>query len=75
MAEEWKDKFYGGRKWKNCRRAYAAYRISVDGGICEECHEAPGFMVHHRIALNKININNPDIAFNFRNLFYYELMG
>ena len=68
--EAWKDKFYGGSAWKNCRRAYVAERISIDGGICEQCHNAPGFIVHHRIPLNRINVNNPEIALNFNNFFY-----
>ena len=56
--------FYKSRAWRNCRRAYIADRLRVDGGLCEVCHEALGYMVHHEVTLTPENINDPEIALN-----------
>ena len=45
-------------------------RQAIDGGLCEECGEALGYIVHHKITLTESNINNPDIALNFEYLEY-----
>ena len=70
MAREFAKKFYNSKKWKDCRAAYIAYRQSIDGGMCESCHEVPGYIVHHKTELNQNNINDPDIALGFTNLKY-----
>lgn len=70
MAKEFAKSFYNSKAWKKCRAAYIAYRRQVDGGICESCHEAPGYIVHHKIELTPDNINDPDIALNFKNFKY-----
>lgn len=70
MAREFAKQFYNSREWKRCRAAYIARRRAVDGGLCESCHEKPGYIVHHKTELNPDNINDPDIALGFNNLKY-----
>ena len=70
MARDFSRDFYNSAKWQRCRAAYIAHRRSVDGGLCEECHEKMGYIVHHRAALTPENINDPDIALGFGNLKY-----
>lgn len=56
--------FYKSQEWKRARWAYIAYRIALDGGLCEVCHEELGLIVHHEIWLDDINCNDPDISLN-----------
>lgn len=70
MAREFSKAFYKSGAWKKCRAGYISYRKSVDGGLCESCHERPGYIVHHKEELTPENINNPDIALGFNNLKY-----
>lgn len=42
----------------------------VDGGLCETCHEKPGYIVHHRIPLTPENVSNPEVSLNHHNLKY-----
>lgn len=52
------------------QKLYIAKRISIDGGMCETCHEVPGYIVHHKIELTPDNISDLDIALGFNNLKY-----
>lgn len=70
MAREFAKAFYNSSRWKKCRVVYIKHRKSVDGGMCETCHDRPGYIVHHKIELNSDNINDPDIALGFSNLKY-----
>lgn len=70
MAKAFAKSFYNSKEWQKCRAAYISHRKSVDGGICETCHEKPGYIVHHKTELTPENINNPNIALNFDNLKY-----
>lgn len=70
MAKEFAKAFYNSDKWKRCRAAYIAYRKSVDGGMCETCHDVPGYIVHHKTELNPHNIMDPEVALDFKNLKY-----
>lgn len=70
MAKEFAKIFYNSNKWKKCRNSYIQYRIMINGGLCEECRERLGFIVHHKIILTQQNINNPDIALNCEYLEY-----
>lgn len=70
MAKEWSKQFYNSKKWKKSRDAYIAYRILVDGGICEECGRQQGYIVHHTVMLTPDNINNPDISLNHKIMKY-----
>ena len=38
--------------------------------MCEVCHEYTGFIVHHKIMLDSVNIHKPEIALNPDNLMY-----
>ena len=70
MAKEWAKAFYKSAKWFKCKNAYIKYRIQIDGGLCEECHDKPGYIVHHKTALTPENIMNPEISLNHYNLEY-----
>lgn len=65
MAKEYAKKFYKSKEWIKCRTSY----IKSVHGLCERC-EAPGYIVHHKVHLNKSNISNPDITLNHNNLEY-----
>ncbi len=70
MAREFAKAFYNSKSWKKARAAYIAQRKAIDGGMCESCHQRPGYIVHHKIELSPENINNPDIALNYANFKY-----
>lgn len=70
MAKPFAEAFYHSKSWKDSRKAYIAYRISIDGGMCEDCHTELGYIVHHKIELTPENINDPDIALSFDNYEY-----
>ena len=62
--------FYKSGAWRRARKAYINYRLSVDGGMCEVCGEEPGLIVHHKIWLDDINCNDPEISLNQENFLY-----
>ena len=68
--QEWAQRFYLSKRWKDCRRSYIKYRVCIDGGICEECRDKPGYIVHHKKALTPDNITDPDVALSWENLEY-----
>ena len=68
--QDWAKTFYKSKAWLKCRNAYIRKRVGIDGGICEECHDNVGYIVHHRLALTKENISDPEIALNEANLEY-----
>ena len=70
MAKEWAKKFYGSEAWSGARAAYISSRISVDGGMCERCHQRLGYIVHHKVYLTPANINDPEVSLNHANLEY-----
>lgn len=70
MAREFAKSFYKSKQWQKCRAAYIAKRKAIDGGMCESCHERPGYIVHHKIELTPENINDPDVALGHGNLKY-----
>ena len=70
MSKEFAKAFYSSGRWLKCRASYIAERQAIDGGLCEECGEALGYIVHHKITLTESNIHNPDIALNFEYLEY-----
>lgn len=65
MARSVDISFYKSKAWHKCRASY----IKSVHGLCERC-EKPGHIVHHKIHLNKNNINNPEITLNHNNLEY-----
>ena len=70
MAKEFAKAFYNSKKWYKCKNSYIAERIMLDGGLCEECKENIGYIVHHKISITPYNINDPDITLNHSNLEY-----
>lgn len=70
MALDFAKSFYTSKRWRQCRAAYIAERVNVDGGACEECHDAQGYIVHHKVMLTAENINDPDVSLNHNNLAY-----
>ncbi len=70
MAKEYAKVFYKSVAWTKCKNTYIKARISIDGGMCEECHVNLGYIVHHKQKLTKDNIKDPDVALNHRNLEY-----
>ncbi len=70
MAQDWATTFYSSPKWKKCRNAYIQSRMLVDGGLCEQCHNNPGYIVHHKTTLTPENITDPDVCLNYKKLMY-----
>lgn len=70
MAQAGAKAFYNSRKWIRCKDSYISHRILIDGGLCEECHNRPGYIVHHTIMLTQKNIVDPDISLNHKYLEY-----
>ncbi len=70
MAKDFAKKVYNSKKYKNSRESYIARRIKIDGGLCEECKEEPGYILHHVGMLTESNAKNPDIAYSHSNFMY-----
>ena len=68
MAKEFARKFYSSKAWQDCRNEYAKRRHF----LCENCLRRgiykPGVIVHHKIEIDPITIENPEIALSFDNL-------
>ena len=68
MAKAFAKKFYSSKAWQDCRNEYAAYRHH----LCEDCLRRgiykPGVIVHHKIEIDPVTIEKPEIALNFDNL-------
>ena len=70
MAREFAKEFYNSKAWHKTKNAFIKSRIATDGGMCQECHDRPGVIVHHRHWLTPNNINDPDITLSWSNLEY-----
>ena len=70
MAQAFAKAFYKSKKWRKCRAAFVASRVNIDGGLCQICRDAPGYIVHHKVWLTPENITDPDIALNPANFLY-----
>lgn len=76
MAKDFAKVFYNSKAWKQCRSSY----IRSVHGLCERCVKEgirkkdgtipTGDIVHHKIHLNEMNINDPSITLNHNNLEY-----
>ena len=68
MAKSFAKRFYKSQAWKKCRAGYAQ---SV-GYLCEDCLAKgiykPGIIVHHIEELTPMNIENPEVTLNHKNL-------
>lgn len=70
MAKGYAKPFYSSQAWKSCRQSYISNRIKIDGGLCEECQQRIGFIVHHKINIDESNVNDTNITLNHSNLEY-----
>ena len=70
MARDFTNGFYNKKPWHTCRKAFISRRISIDGGMCQDCHERPGKIVHHIVPIDETNINDPYVTLNLSNLKY-----
>lgn len=68
--KEFAKSFYNSALWQKCRASYISDRLLRDGGLCEECGDAPGYIVHHITELTPENITDPEITLNHDNLEY-----
>ena len=68
MAKAFAKQFYSSKAWQDCRNEYAK-RAHY---LCENCLRRgiirPGEIVHHKIEIDPITIEHPEIALNFDNL-------
>lgn len=68
MARAFAKRFYSSKAWQTCRNEYAKQAHY----LCEECLKhgiyKPGEIVHHKIELDPVNIERPEIALSFNNL-------
>lgn len=68
MAREFAKKFYSSRDWQDCRNEYAKKQRY----LCEDCLARgiykPGVIVHHMVEVTPVNIYNPEITLNHKNL-------
>lgn len=56
-------RLYNSIAWKKCRRAY----IDTVDGLCERCGDV-GKIVHHKIYIDILNVNDPNVTLNHDNL-------
>lgn len=70
MAKEWAKPFYNSKAWKQTRKAFISYRVSIDGGMCEHCKEQVGYIVDHIEEITPESINDPNITLNHSNFQY-----
>lgn len=63
MSRKWAKRFYNSKEWKNTRDAY----FYSQNGICELCGK-PGEEVHHKKFLRPGNVDDYNIALNWKNL-------
>ena len=68
MAKPFARQFYSSKAWQDCRNEYAKRQHH----LCENCLRKgiykPGVIVHHKIEIDPVTINIPEIALNFDNL-------
>lgn len=70
MAKKWAEAFYNSKAWQRCRATLISNRVNLDGGLCEICHEVPGYIVDHIQELTPENIDDPNVTLNLDNLQY-----
>lgn len=68
MAKPFARKFYSSKQWQDCRNEYMKRRAH----LCENCLRKgiykPAEIVHHKIELDPVTIERPEIALSFDNL-------
>jgi len=61
--KKWAESFYYSKAWKSCRKNY----MNSQFDICERCDNIAK-VVHHKIYLTPVNINDPSITLDHANL-------
>ena len=68
MAKAFAKQFYSSKAWQDCRNEYAKSKHH----LCENCLAKgiyrPGEIVHHKIHIDPVTIEKPEVALNFDNL-------
>ena len=68
VMKKYAESFYKSKAWQKCRADFFKYKK----GLCEKCLEkgiiTPGEIVHHKIPIDRKNINDPNITLSFNNL-------
>ena len=68
MARDFAKSFYSSGIWQRCRDGYTQSRAH----LCENCLRKgvyrPGEIVHHKIEMDPVTINNPELALGWDNL-------
>lgn len=62
--------FYKTTAWRRARQAFIDKRMAEDGGVCQICGQEPGLIVHHKIWLDDVNCNDPEVSLNEDNFLY-----
>ncbi len=74
MAKAYAKKFYNSKEWIKARKSFISLRVSIDGGICQECKKDLGYIVDHVEEIKPINIDDPNITLNQENFRYLCLI-
>ena len=68
MAREFAKRFYSSKAWQDCREEYAKSKRY----LCEDCLlkgiYKPGEIVHHMNEITPVNIYDPEVTLNHKNL-------
>lgn len=70
VAHEYAKEFYASSAWRRCRDGYIKQRQGIDGGMCEECGEAAGYIVHHKQHITPETVTDPKVTLSWVNLEY-----
>lgn len=66
--KEFAKTFYASKAWHDCRRAF----LMSKNNLCERCstpdNPVPADIVHHKVYLNRYNIDDPNITLCWDNL-------
>lgn len=65
MAKEFAKAFYNSAAWLKTSKAFAKSKMF----LCECCNR-PGDLVHHKVWLTPMNINDPYVTLHWSNLQY-----
>jgi 5-methylcytosine-specific restriction protein A len=69
MAKEFAKHFYKTAAWIAFRQSFISERMMLDGGLCMDCHDNPGYIVHHwPVPLSPDNIDDPNVTLSTSNV-------
>jgi len=74
MAKAYAKKFYNSKEWIKARKSFISLRVSIDGGMCQECRKALGYIVDHVEEITPDNIHDHNITLNQDNYRYLCLV-